>query len=91
MKTRNYQEVMAELAREEEYAKLMNPSLSLEVLFLATQKVGDLSNCLKSLEDAFNRIAYHDDKQIDSLKVDRLYGPQYPERTLIRISERVTK
>ncbi|MBY0545847.1 MAG: RusA family crossover junction endodeoxyribonuclease [Candidatus Obscuribacterales bacterium] len=87
LKTRRYEEIVATLAEEEEYKRNLHPRLSLEVLFLSTKKVGDLSNCIKSLEDALNRISYHDDRQIDHLNALRLYAPSYPERTLVRISE----
>lgn len=62
--------------------------LGIEVLFLSTNPIGDLSNCIKTLEDALNRRAYKDDKQIDYIKALRVYEPNLDSRILLRVKER---
>lgn len=62
--------------------------LGIEVLFLSTKPIGDLSNCIKTLEDALNRRAWGDDKQIDYIKALRVYEPGLESRILMRVNER---
>lgn len=75
----------------EEQAPLILPGgrLGMDILFLSTKPIGDLSNCVKILEDALNRRAYQDDRQIDHLNALRYYGPEIGnDRILTRIRER---
>jgi Holliday junction resolvase RusA-like endonuclease len=90
-KTRNYEAVIAELAREQIDRKPLvsdpKAQLSIDVLWLCQKKNGDLSNLLKALEDGLNLIAWHDDKQI--YHVNALVLPGQPkDHTLMRIRER---
>lgn len=64
--------------------------IGLEVLFLINSKSPprhDLSNAIKTLEDALNRRAYHDDNQIDYLSGLRIWSPDIPNRIEARIYE----
>jgi Holliday junction resolvase RusA-like endonuclease len=65
-----------------------NEALFLDILFLCNgPKRGDYSNQLKMLEDALNRIAWTDDKQI--FGVNGLIVPhQEKECTLLRINSK---
>jgi len=52
-------------------------SLTLHVV-LPDRKTRDLSNLTKALEDAFNGVAFRDDRQIAALHVTREVDPEAP-------------
>lgn len=87
-RTRNYEKTVAKLAREDDCEQAQG-RLFMQVLYLATKPTGDISNCLKSLEDGLNKIAYYDDSKIDATLALRLCSPQFRQpQTLVRIFER---
>ena len=88
IKTRNWESVVSEAAAEDAPEVLPTGSLGLRVLFMSGKCIGDLSNLIKSLEDALNRRAYKDDRQIDMLHAARIYGPDVPDRILVKVLER---
>jgi len=90
LKTRRWEQVVYEGAEEQAPRILPAGRLSMRALFLATKPIGDLSNCIKSLEDALNRRAYHDDRAIDHIEAMRVYAPDYEGKTriLTRVFER---
>ena len=45
-------------------------------VFYKNKKFADLDNCLKSLLDAFNKVLYTDDKQIDDIHIKRFINQQ---------------
>lgn len=89
-KTRFYEGVTADEARDQigEDTPLIKDEkavLALDILWLVQRKKqGDWSNLLKSLEDALNRVAWPDDRQIYS--INGLIKPDQDEhKTLMRI------
>lgn len=87
--TRTWEKTVAESAEEQAPRLIPGGRLGLEVLFLSTKPVGDLDNCIKSLSDALNRRAWHDDRAIDWINAVRIYGPEVEEnRILARVRER---
>jgi Holliday junction resolvase RusA-like endonuclease len=78
--TRTWEELVAESAREQNDAqgwKTFIGSVSLHIYFCYKEMpkhLPDLSNCVKSLEDALNRIAYEDDNQIHFLQASFNFG-----------------
>lgn len=89
LQTRTWERVVFEGAEEQAPQIIPGGRLALDVLFLSTKPVGDLSNCLKSLEDALNKRAYRDDRQIDWITAGRIYGPQISkDRILVKVRER---
>ena len=87
--TRTWEKAVYEDAAEQAPRIVPAGRLGMHVLFLAQKKTGDLSNCLKTIEDALNRRGYKDDEQIDALKVVRYYGPDVErDRICVKIFER---
>ena len=73
IKTRTFEAMIAEAAREQMGdMKPLEGDLKVSMYFHARKHRGDLSNCIKSIEDALNRIAYVDDKQIQILEAHRM-------------------
>jgi Holliday junction resolvase RusA-like endonuclease len=66
--TRTWEELVSESAREQNeemgWAPLEGANLTVSAVFEVKRRKGDLSNFLKSIEDALNGIAYEDDEQI---------------------------
>lgn len=52
---------------------------------LRPQKKPDLDNCLKSIADALNQIAYKDDKQITRVVVEKYYSEAPRAEVKVRI------
>lgn len=87
--TRTWERLVFEGTEEQAPPILPMGRLSAEILFLSTKPVGDLSNCIKILEDALNRRAYQDDRQIDHINALRYYGPEIGnDRILLRLKEK---
>lgn len=74
-KTRTWERTVFEAASEQAPDILPAGRLGMHIMFLAQKPIGDLSNCIKTIEDALNRRAYRDDRQIDVLKVVRKFSP----------------
>jgi Holliday junction resolvase RusA-like endonuclease len=87
LNTRSWQDTVFEATEEQAPRILPVGRLGLQVLFLSTKPTGDLSNALKALEDALNRRAYHDDASVDYIETMRVYGPDIPNRILVRVRE----
>ncbi len=47
------------------------------LLNLISPQVGDLDNKVKAITDGLNGVAYIDDKQINSLRAERIYGSEH--------------
>lgn len=86
--TRNWEQCVFQASEDQAPRIIPAGRLGIHALFLAQKKSGDLSNMLKSLEDALNHRAWNDDEQIDYVKMMRVYGPDVPERILLRVLER---
>lgn len=88
-KTRSWESLVSEAVTTQ---GLPSPPLTtrvgLEVLFLMNSKSPprhDLSNAIKTLEDALNRRAYHDDRQIDYISALRVWQPGIKDTIEARI------
>lgn len=69
--TRTWEDLVSESAREQNEVMGWLPyeiPIVLSVDIYTLKPTGDLSNCLKSVEDALNGIAYTDDRLIHQLK-----------------------
>lgn len=91
LKTRDWESNVFQAAGEQAPETPPLGRIGLEVLFFINSKSPprhDLSNAIKTLEDALNRRGYHDDRQIDYLKALRVYGPEHKDRIIARIYER---
>ena len=83
IKTRTFEAMIAEAAREQMGdMKPLKGYLKVQFGFYALKHRGDLSNCIKSIEDALNRIAYVDDKQIQDLHAWRDFSPRFDHITV---------
>lgn len=89
LKTKSWQDTVFEAIEDQAPRIIPAGRLGLKVLFMSPTKVGDISNAIKSLEDAFNRRAYHDDEAIDYIEALRVYGPNIPNRILVKVLEKV--
>lgn len=90
IKTRSWEALVSEAVISQAPSPPLTSRIGLEVLFLINSKNPprhDLSNALKTLEDALNRRAYVDDKQIDYLSALRVWSPDTPSRIEARIYE----
>jgi Holliday junction resolvase RusA-like endonuclease len=87
--TRNWEALIGQAAEDQAPRVIPTGPIGLRALFLCERKSGDLSNMIKSLEDALNRRAFHDDDQIDYLEVLRVYGTDVPNRILVKVLEKV--
>lgn len=88
LKTRTWESLVSEGIEAQIPPRAIETRLGLEVLFLINSKTPprhDLSNAIKTLEDAFNRRAYKDDSQIDYLSGLRVWSPDVPNRIEARI------
>jgi Holliday junction resolvase RusA-like endonuclease len=88
IKTRSWEQLVFEATEEDGPPLLPKGRLALQALLFCSNNRGDLSNMIKTLEDALNKRAYEDDRQIDYLNVLRIVDPKAEERTLVRILER---
>lgn len=81
-----YKEVVAELVGPL-MASAWDGPVRLEVSVFRPRKAGDLSNCLKVLEDALRGIVFVDDSQTVDIRLTRFDDAEYP-RAQVRV-ERV--
>lgn len=87
-KTRTWERTVFEAAGEQAPEILPTGRIGMEIMFLAQKPIGDLSNCIKTLEDALNRRAYKDDRQIDYLTAVRKHSPEVEQdRVSVKIYE----
>ena len=90
-KTRNWEALVSEAVTESAPESPIINRVGLRVLFMINSKnppVHDLDNAIKSLSDALNRRAYHDDKQIDYLEALRVWSPDMENRIKAEVYER---
>lgn len=86
LKTRTWEKMVSDSIAEDAPEIVPAGRLGLRVLFLAQHTRGDLSNLIKSLEDAFNRRAYKDDAQIDYIEALRVKCDK--EAVVVKVFER---
>jgi Holliday junction resolvase RusA-like endonuclease len=90
IKTRTWEQVVSEGVSAQLPAVPPAGRIGLEVLFLINSKTPprhDISNAIKTLEDALNRRAYVDDNQIDYLSGLRIWSPNVQNRIEARVYE----
>jgi Holliday junction resolvase RusA-like endonuclease len=90
LRTRTWEEMVAEAITSQAPPEPPRHRIGLEILFLINSKSPpkhDLSNAIKTVEDAFNRRAYHDDNQIDYLSGLRVWSPEVENHIEARIYE----
>lgn len=89
LKTKGWEDAVFQATEEQAPRIIPAGRLGLRILFMTTKKTGDLSNMLKSLEDALRHRAFHDDEGIDYIETLRVYGPDIPNRILTKVLERI--
>jgi Holliday junction resolvase RusA-like endonuclease len=87
IKTRNWEQLVFEATEEDAPSELPRGRLALQALLFCPNYLGDISNMVKTLEDALKHRAYKDDRQIDVLNIARIVHPN-ANRTLVRILEK---
>lgn len=87
IKTRAWEELVFEATEESGPLLLPKGRLALQAALFCSSYRGDLSNLLKTIEDALAKRAYSNDNQIDFLNVIRVVR-EGPERTMVKILER---
>lgn len=89
-RTRTWEAVVSEGVSAQLPPVPLTGRIGLEVLFLINSNNPprhDISNAIKTLEDALNRRAYHDDNQIDYLSGLRIWSPDVPNKIEARVYE----
>lgn len=99
-RTRNYENMVMDAAREQFNSEPMDGPLSVTVtLYMPIPKSRerklregdphvirpDLDNCVKAVTDALNELVYEDDSQIHCLNARKVYGKE--PRTEVEIEE----
>lgn len=66
-KTATWEDMLRNCAREDSPPVPFEQRLDVRIHFVSTKHIGDLDNCIKTVLDALNKIAWKDDKQIDRI------------------------
>lgn len=73
-RTREYENLVAWKARMAHVGAPFEGPVKLEVEIRSRKSRADLSNILKAIEDAMNKIVYNDDRQIQEIHILRTRG-----------------
>ena len=84
-RTREYENLVSWKARMAHVGAPFEGPVKLEMEIRSRKSRADTSNILKAIEDAMNRIVYHDDKQIKEIHIRRINGEQ--EEVQVTISK----
>lgn len=87
-RTRDYEDLIRKATRLQHKGPSLKGDLVANVLFVfRSRRHGDLDNCLKSILDGMQPVAYPNDKQIRSFTVHSLYFDELPEEEQIERTE----